>query len=125
MLFSQFSEELPSWFDSSGGAIGCDVEEFESICQFSSTVEGWLSEAQGIALYQLARRSISGEVLEIGSFCGKSTLFLVLGYKQSGTVVRAVDPHKAISEGGKEQYAPDFSPCLENFRQHILHKSIP
>jgi len=128
MLFSHFNEALPHWFNSNGGVVGFDAEEFQSIRQLSSTVEGWLSEEQGIALYQLARCSISGEVLEIGSFCGKSTLFLALGCKQSGTFVHAVDPHKPISEGGKEQYAPDLSPrsqgTLKDFQYNLKRSGL-
>lgn len=128
MLFSQFEEVLPHWFDSNGGVTNSEVEEFQKIRQLSSNIEGWLSEEQGVALYQLARCQIPGEVLEIGSFCGKSTIFLALGCKQSGTIVHAIDPHKAISEGGKEQYAQDFSPrskgTLKDFEDNLKKSGL-
>lgn len=58
----------------------------------------------------MAQWPIAGSVLEIGSFCGKSTIFIALGCKHNPTTFYAVDPHKPISKGGKEQYAPDFQP---------------
>lgn len=126
--FSEFQQAVPHWFDFNGGVVGSDVKELKIIRQLSSTVEGWLSEEQGIALYQLAHNFIPGEVLEIGSFCGKSTLFIALGCKQSGTVAYAVDPHKAISEGGKEQYAQNFSPrtkgTWEDFQYNIKKSGL-
>ena len=126
--FLEFNETLPHWFNFNGGVVDSDLKELQTIRQFSSTVEGWLSEEQGIALYQLARNSLPGEVLEIGSFCGKSTMFIALGCKQSGTVAYAVDPHKAISEGGKEQYSQNFSPrtkgTFEDFQSNIRKSGL-
>lgn len=50
------------------------------------SVLGWLSLDEGRALYELAR---GRNVLELGSFCGRSTICLA----QSAAVVVAVDPH--------------------------------
>jgi hypothetical protein len=105
-----FGERLPDWFDSSPQQKGFGAVDLRQIQALARTVTGWLSEEQGIALYLLARREVPGDVVEIGSFCGKSTIFAGLGCMESGSKLLTVDPHKSHSEGGKEQYAPDFTP---------------
>lgn len=54
--------------------------------RFPKDVDGWLSEAEGRALYELARGKY---VLEVGSYCGRSTICLA----QSARSVTSVDPH--------------------------------
>jgi MMP 1-O-methyltransferase len=126
--FQPFHETFPDWFDPQGGAIGGDAEELQAVCKLTDGVEGWLQQNQGVSLYQLARRPIPGVALEIGSFCGKSTIFTALGCKQSGTVIYAVDPHKAISEGGKEQYNQDLTlrakGTFEDFTHNIKQSGL-
>lgn len=53
--------------------------------RFPRDVEGWLTEAEGRALADLARGK---EVLEIGSYCGRSTICMA----QTAESVSAVDP---------------------------------
>jgi predicted O-methyltransferase YrrM len=117
MTRTQFVEALPWWWRADGGVDGGSAADLQVIRALAERTEGWLSDAQGVALFQLARRPSSGEVLEIGSFCGKATLFLALGCKQGGSVTHAVDPHKAISDGGKEQYAQNFEPRVRGTLQ--------
>src|SRR6187401_3209034 len=94
-----FEQKLPAWYSPEGGCHGQEATELEALTHFSKSVTGWLSESQGLALYQMARRSVDGGVLEIGSFCGKSTLFIALGCKHSNSKFYAVDPHKRMFEG--------------------------
>lgn len=63
-------------------------------------VDGWLSPAEGRLLYGFARDCTGkGVVVEIGSWKGKSTIWLGKG-SQSGNRVKifAVDPHVGSSE---------------------------
>ena len=105
-----FEQELPAWYSPDGGCRGHEAEELRAVARFAESVQGWLSDSQGVALYQMARWPTAGGVLEIGSFCGKSTLFIALGCKHGDAAFHAVDPHRPISEGGKEQFGPDFQP---------------
>jgi cephalosporin hydroxylase len=105
-----FEEKLPSWFSPDGGGLGDEAEELSAVLNFAKSVPGWLGDSQGVALYQMARSPSPGGVLEIGSFCGKSTTFIALGCKHSGAAFCAVDPHRTLYEGGKEQYGLDFRP---------------
>jgi hypothetical protein len=54
--------------------------------KFPYDVDGWLSFVEGEALFNLARGK---RVLEIGSYCGRSTICLA----QSASWVVSVDPH--------------------------------
>jgi MMP 1-O-methyltransferase len=113
MRHPAFTEDLPVWWQAGAGVNGVEREELQVIQALADRTEGWLSDSQGLALYQLARLPGLGQVLEIGSFCGKSTMFLALGCKWSGSLVHSVDPHMPISQGGKEQYGQDFKPRPE------------
>lgn len=61
----------------------------------TADVEGWLSEKEGLYLYSLARLvSKLGCIVEIGSWKGKSTIWLAMGSQAvGGGKVYAVDPH--------------------------------
>jgi len=58
-------------------------------------VPGWLTDEEGEALYELAKRcSGRGAIVEIGSWKGKSTICLGLGSRAGGAVrIFAIDPH--------------------------------
>jgi MMP 1-O-methyltransferase len=109
----QYVEQLPDWFRKDGDFSGAVAAQLTNISAIADRTHGWLTRAQGIGLYQMAARKMRGTCLEIGSFYGKSTLFLGLGCKHSRSECYAVDPHKALHEGGKEQFGPDLKPCAE------------
>ena len=58
-------------------------------------IPGWLTDEEGEALYELARRCRGdGVIVEIGSWKGKSTVCLGLGSQAGESVpVYAIDPH--------------------------------
>jgi MMP 1-O-methyltransferase len=58
-------------------------------------IPGWLTDEEGQALYELARRCRGdGVIVEIGSWKGKSTVCLGLGSRAGKSVpVYAIDPH--------------------------------
>lgn len=58
-------------------------------------IYGFLSANEAQLLYQLAAEVPAQEnIVEIGSFQGKSTVCLGLGAKQNGARVYAIDPHE-------------------------------
>ena len=62
-------------------------------------VEGWLSEAQGECLFDVASRSRGrGHIVEIGSWQGRSTVWLASGAQLAGSRVVAIDPHIGSQE---------------------------
>ena len=74
-------------------------------------VKGFLAGAEGIALYQAALDAAQiGPALEIGSYCGKSTLWLGEACREAGSVLFAVDHHRGSEEQqpGEEYFDPDL-----------------
>jgi predicted O-methyltransferase YrrM len=64
-----------------------------------TTVKGFLDPAEGAALYEAAiQGSAYGPCLEIGSYCGKSTIYLGAGCQQTNNTLYAVDHHRGSEE---------------------------
>ena len=69
------------------------------------SVRGFLPDHEGRQLYDWAVAAARlGPVLEIGSYCGRSTLWLAQAAQLHGTVVYAVDHHR-----GSEEHQPGES----------------
>lgn len=67
-----------------------------------ASVKGFLSKDEGEALYQCASALPHSSVaLEIGSYCGKSTVYLGLGCQRTNSTLFAVDHHR-----GSEEHQP-------------------
>ena len=63
------------------------------------TVKGFLDPLEGETLYRYARdRAPHGACLEIGSYCGKSAVYLGAACKAAGGVLFAVDHHRGSEE---------------------------
>lgn len=60
---------------------------------------GFMPEEEGLALYQAGRAAAAaGPLLEIGSYCGKSAVYLGTAAEESGTVLFCVDHHRGSEE---------------------------
>jgi predicted O-methyltransferase YrrM len=71
--------------------------------------KGFLDEAEGLRLYELAQAHARlGPVLEIGSYCGKSSVYLGAGVKDAGGTLICVDHHRGSEEHqpGEEYHDP-------------------
>ena len=63
------------------------------------SIKGFLAPDEAQALYDQALAvSAQGPVLEIGSYCGKSTLYLGLACRQTDSTVFALDHHRGSEE---------------------------
>jgi hypothetical protein len=88
------------------------------------SVEGWLRDEEAELLIHLTRRAVvenASAVVEIGSFCGKSTIVLARAAKTVGVDARiyAIDPHQGEvgaedTIGGVERLRPTFERFLDN-----------
>ena len=67
----------------------------ERVKPLIADVPGWLTDEEGEALHELARRCTGrGVIVEIGSWKGKSTICLGLGSRAgNGVRIFAIDPH--------------------------------
>lgn len=73
------------------------------------SVKGFLAEDEGEGLYQLAlSASQMGPCLEVGSYCGKSTVYLGAACQHNGQTLFAVDHHRGSEEHqlGEEYHDP-------------------
>ena len=98
---------------------GSGTEEVKRIVE---NIEGWLSDREGEFLYQMAKKAPErGAVVEIGSWKGKSTIWLAKGSKSGNKAkVYAIDPHNGSHEHretyGEAKTFRDFKRNIENAR---------
>ncbi|HUN53831.1 MAG TPA: class I SAM-dependent methyltransferase [Smithella sp.] len=74
-------------------------------------VKGFLDEREAAYLYELAlKASQKGPCLEIGSYCGKSSVYLGTACKENSTVLFSVDHHVGSEEQqpGEAYFDPDL-----------------
>ena len=74
-------------------------------------IKGFLAQDEGEALWKLASKVAHiGPCLEIGSYCGKSTVYLGDACKQTHNTLYAVDHHRGSEEHqlGEEYHDPDL-----------------
>ena len=70
----------------------------------AEAASGFMPPAEGLALFDAAARySPVGPVLEIGSYCGKSTIYLAAAARAAGQLVVTVDHHR-----GSEEHQPGW-----------------
>ncbi|MCP3938687.1 MAG: class I SAM-dependent methyltransferase [Actinomycetia bacterium] len=60
--------------------------------------KGFMPEAEGLALYRAAARAGPEPIVEIGTYCGKSAVFLAAGARLSQTVLFTIDHHRGSEE---------------------------
>jgi predicted O-methyltransferase YrrM len=71
-------------------------------------IKGFLAEDEAQALYQHAlQASEKGPVLEIGSYCGKSTIYLGLACRGNHSTVFALDHHRGSEEHQRGEFFHD------------------
>ena len=64
-----------------------------------NSVKGFIDHNEGICLYNYALNSSKkGPILEIGSYCGKSTIYLATAAKEYNGCVYSVDHHTGSEE---------------------------
>ncbi len=87
-------------------------------------VKGFLDPDEGECLYETALAAGRlGPCLEIGSYCGKSMLYLAAACKKCGSILFSVDHHRGSEEQqpGEEYFDPDLydprSGRVDTFRE--------
>ena len=77
----------------------------------AEAARGFMPPDEGVALHDAAVAvAIDGPFLEIGSYCGKSGIYLGAAARQRGTVLFTVDHHRGSEENqpGWEYHEPDL-----------------
>ncbi|MCB1699510.1 MAG: class I SAM-dependent methyltransferase [Pseudomonadales bacterium] len=71
-------------------------------------IKGFLAPDEAAALYEQALQACAhGPVLEIGSYCGKSTICLGLACQRAGSTLFALDHHRGSEEHQKGEMFHD------------------
>jgi len=92
--------------------------------KLANSTKGFLDEDEGRCLYDTALAAgRMGPCLEIGSYCGKSTVYLGTACKEINSVLFSIDHHRGSEEQqpGEEYFDPGlFDPVsgrLDTFRE--------
>ena len=81
----------------------------ERLRALAARTPGFLPETEGMALHQAARAACAlGPLLEIGSYCGLSALYLGSAARAAGGILFSVDHHRGSEEHqpGQEYHDP-------------------
>jgi MMP 1-O-methyltransferase len=96
-----------------------NTNNYKLIAAMASGVKGFLAGDEGLKLYELGIEACAiGPCLEIGSFCGKSTVFLGEACKRSSSTLFTIDHHH-----GSEEQQPGqlyFDPDIFDSRKGII-----
>ena len=98
------------------------------------SVKGFLAAEEGEALYHHAVLAAQhGPCLEVGSYCGKSTVYLGAACKAAGAVLYAVDHHRGSEEHqrGEAYHDPELYDAraalmdsFPSFRQTLIRADL-
>ena len=102
-------------------------------------IKGFMPVHEGEALYKWSKEfSKLGPIIEIGTYCGKSTIYLGFGANENNEVVFTVDHHSGSEEHQlKEEYfdpevfdvqenrVNTFPLFLKNIQKYDLDNIIP
>jgi predicted O-methyltransferase YrrM len=78
--------------------------------EIAEAAKGFMPPDEGLALYEAALSAARvGPLLEIGSYCGKSAVYLGAAAQERGTVLFSIDHHRGSEEMGPawEHHDPD------------------
>ena len=104
------------------------------LLQAALAAKGFMPEDEGMALYQAASQvHIKGPFLEVGSYCGKSTIYLGAAAQAENRLLFAVDHHRGSEENQKgwAHHDPDLVDpqtnkldTLPTFRRNITNAGL-
>lgn len=99
----------------------------------AEAARGFMPAVEGLALYEAALAAPAGPLLEVGSYCGRSTLFIGAAAAERGGVLFAVDHHRGSEENqpGWEWHEPDLVDphsglidTLPHFRRNVFDAGL-
>jgi predicted O-methyltransferase YrrM len=104
------------------------------LLEAARAAKGFMPDDEGLALHTAGRDAASvGPLLEVGSYCGKSAVYLGAAARAGGTVVFSVDHHRGSEENqaGWEHHDPEVvdpetgrMDTLPFFRRTIEHAGL-
>jgi len=101
------------------GGYEVSVEEIKSLVASIDSYNS-VSDKEGELLYNLCRACKEGVIVEIGSWKGRSTIWLGWGAKEGNNKVYAVDPHS----GSPTEPGSTYEEFLENIKRAGLEETV-
>lgn len=83
-------------------------------------VEGWLTRPEAEVLHRCARDAPEGDIVEVGSYCGRSTI--VMAY--TGRTIHAIDPHNRAINEDRIPVGPSWERFNSNIRKHGVEDRV-
>jgi predicted O-methyltransferase YrrM len=86
----------------------------DGLLRAARAAKGFMPDDEGMALYEAARRAAREHghkpLLEVGTYCGKSAIYLGAAAREEGTIVYTVDHHRGSEENqhGWEHHDPEL-----------------
>src|SRR5437660_2750677 len=87
------------------------------LLEVARAAKGFMPDDEGLALNAAGRDAASGgPLLEVGSYCGKSAVYLGAAARAAGTVLFTVDHHRGSEENqaGWEHHDPSVVDPVSN-----------
>jgi len=88
----------------------------DACAELAAGIKGFMDKEEGRRLFEIAiEASTVAPCLEIGSYCGKSAIFLGIACRETGSILYSVDHHRGSEEQqpGEEYFDPElFNPIL-------------
>src|SRR3954470_5047860 len=110
------------------------MTEAADLLASARAARGFMPDDEGLALHRLARARLPhGPVLEVGTYCGKSAVYLGAAAKEVGGVAFTVDHHHGSEENqaGWEHHDPTLvdprtgrMDTLPTFRRNIANAGL-
>jgi predicted O-methyltransferase YrrM len=98
-----------------------DLDGFEEVWRVTRSIPGWLNEENAAAMWAVIQERRPRNIVEIGSYLGRSTVLLGLSAKATGDAmakVTAIDPHTGDRQQ-LEKLGIEELPTLTLFNMHI------
>ncbi|GIU84822.1 MAG: hypothetical protein KatS3mg008_1597 [Acidimicrobiales bacterium] len=102
----------------------------ERLAECARRAKGFMPEVEGLALYRAAislpglfGKGLPGPMLEIGTYCGKSSVYLGAAARVVGTILFTVDHHRGSEEcqPGWEHHDPEVVDPLTGRMDTLPH----
>src|ERR1044072_6329608 len=89
------------------------------LLQKARAAKGFMPDDEGLLLHRYARERLPhGPALEVGTYCGKSAIYLGAAAREVGGTVLTVDPHRGSEENQAGWEHPD--PTLVDDRLGLM-----
>lgn len=102
------------------------VSEFVGLARRFGAIEGWISDIEGYVLYRLARDGEGeGAIVEVGSWMGKSTVWLAAGSMARGRErVHAIDTFEGSPEHKDMAVLREEGSTFNRFTQNLENAGV-